>query len=86
MPCGGTYTTVKLYGNNKETPIKSLSIGYEECPPIFDITQLKDGNYSINMMACSLGGEVKITNIFEAKFTLVHKNLKQQLVEQNAIR
>ena len=65
MPCGGTYTTVKLYRSNKENPIKSLSIGFEECPPIFDITQLKDGNYSINMMACSLGGEVKFTIITE---------------------
>ena len=58
MPCGGTYTTVKLYGDNKEMPLHSLSIGYEECPPTFNITKLIDGDYSIYMMACNLGGEI----------------------------
>jgi len=58
MPCGGTYTTVKLYGDNKEIPLQSLSIGYEECPPTLNITKLVDGDYSIYMMACNLGGEI----------------------------
>ena len=61
MPCGGTFTTVKLFENNKEAPLRSLSIGYEDCPPTFDLTELKDGNYLIYMTACNLGGPVYIT-------------------------
>jgi len=58
MPCGGTATTVKLFKEGSDKPIRTTSIGANECPPTFDLTGLPDGTYSAYMIACGLGGEV----------------------------
>lgn len=57
MPCGGTFTSVTL--SSKGKTIKSLSIGHDECPPTFDLTDLPDGEYGAYMLACGLGGGIK---------------------------
>ncbi len=55
MPCGGTETTISISGQafNKE-----LHLNNDNCPPYLDLTNLADGKYSANMIACGLGGTV----------------------------
>jgi hypothetical protein len=64
MPCGGTATTVTLSkqtGIPKENEaIQKCEISYSDCPPIFDLTNLKDGKYFAYMLACGLGGQIEI--------------------------
>jgi hypothetical protein len=60
MPCGGTATTVTLTSTGQTNPIQKTSIGHSECPPIFDLTQLTEGKYFANMLACGLGGQIEI--------------------------
>lgn len=59
MPCGGTGTTVQLFVDGSEEPIRTTGVYYDDCPPTFDLTGLADGMYSAYMTACGLGGEVK---------------------------
>ncbi len=59
MPCGGTFTTVNLTRAGQKEPIKTLSIGHEDCPPTFDLTGMTDGEYGVYMLACGLGGPIK---------------------------
>lgn len=65
MPCGGTATTVKLFQDGSDKPIRTTSISYNECPPTFDLTGLPDGTYSAYMTACGLGGGVNFKLITE---------------------
>ena len=58
MPCGGTVTTVFLTKEGKDTPLMSVGIDYDECPPTFDLTNLQDGKYVVYMLACGLGGSI----------------------------
>ncbi|HBH05798.1 MAG TPA: hypothetical protein DDX92_04255 [Flavobacteriales bacterium] len=64
MPCGGTFTTVTL-SEKQGIPegkdiIQKEEISNSECPPIFDLTNLKDGKYFAYMLACGLGGQIEI--------------------------
>lgn len=55
MPCGGTSTTILISGPNFN---KTLKLYHADCPPCLDLSNLKDGKYAANMMACGLGGTV----------------------------
>ena len=71
MPCGGTATTVTLseqQGIPKEKDvIQQEEISYAECPPVFKMTNLKDGKYFAYMLACGLGGQIEINLKTEKK-------------------
>ncbi len=58
MPCGGTYTTVKLSAGTSE--IQEISIDYKNCPPVFDLRNLPDGKYTAHMFGCGLGGKIEV--------------------------
>jgi hypothetical protein len=60
MPCGGTQTSVTLTSSNKNKPIQKLNITHTECPPMFELTNLLDGKYYLNMISCGLGGTVEM--------------------------
>jgi hypothetical protein len=64
MPCGGTATTVTLsekQGIPKGSDIIQTEVlSVLECPPIFVLTNLKDGKYYAYMLACGLGGQIEI--------------------------
>lgn len=55
MPCGGTETAITITGQNFN---KELHLYSDKCPPILDLSNLRDGKYSANMRACGLGGTV----------------------------
>ncbi len=64
MPCGGTATSVTL-SEQQGIPkgnkiIQKEEISHSECPPIFELTNLKDGKYFAYMLACGLGGQIEI--------------------------
>jgi hypothetical protein len=63
MPCGGTQTSVTLFFSNQNKPIQKLNITHEGCPPMFELTNLEDGKYFLNMISCRLGGTVEINII-----------------------
>jgi len=67
MPCGGTLTTVHLTKVGQEEPIMSLNISHEDCPPTFDLTGLEDGQYGAYMLACGLGGPIKLILITKSE-------------------
>lgn len=56
MPCGGSFTSLTISGVNFN---KKIHLDYSNCPPILELTNLKNGQYSANMIACGLGGTVK---------------------------
>lgn len=64
LPCGGISTTV--YFSEKEGIPSETDVIYKsqvsssECPPIFDLTELKDGKYFAYMLSCNLGGQIEI--------------------------
>ena len=64
LPYGGTATTVTLskqQGINKGNEIIQKSeISHSECPPVFELTNLKDGKYYAYMLSCGLGGQIEI--------------------------
>ena len=64
VPCGGTLTTVTLSKQKgivkEDKVIQKIEINHNECPPIFDLTNLSDGKYFTYMLACSLGGQIEI--------------------------
>jgi hypothetical protein len=60
LPCGGTFTSVTLSGDGLAKSEK-IEIGYAQCPPVFDLSRLKDGNYSAYMLACGLGGGIRFS-------------------------
>ena len=59
LPCGGTETEVTLTKNGENNPKKKIKITNSKCPPYFELTELKDGKYFANMIACSLGGKIE---------------------------
>ena len=64
LPCGGTSTTVYLSEEqgipNKTDVIQKNQITAYECPPVFELTELKDGKYYAYMLSCGLGGQIEI--------------------------
>lgn len=58
VPCGGTITEVTLSRAGELEPIQHLHLTVDKCPPVFDLSALPDGNYSLYMLACGLGGGV----------------------------
>jgi hypothetical protein len=56
MPCGGTVTDVFLFRGAEVCLEGRWNV--ENCPPMFDLTELGDGKYSVSMIACGLGGGV----------------------------
>ncbi len=64
MPCGGTFTTVTL-SEKQGIPtgndiIQKEEVSHLDCPPVFDLTNLKDGKYYAYMLAFGLGGQIEI--------------------------
>ena len=68
MPCGGTFSTVYLR-HSSALLVQEKSVKAAECPPFFDVTDLKDGDFSISMMSCGLGGafNIKLKSSFTKK-------------------
>ena len=58
MPCGGTETKVIVSSSDKTFSQEQHLFGVS-CPPYLDLTNLKDGKYFAQMMACGLGGQVE---------------------------
>ena len=58
MPCGGTETSVTVSSADK-TFSQQQHLFHDKCPPYLPLTNLKDGKYFANMMACGLGGSVE---------------------------
>lgn len=59
VPCGGTFTTVRLHDENGKT-LKELNIDHSQCPPVLDLTGLPDGKYYASMVSSGLGGKIEI--------------------------
>ena len=59
VPCGGTETEITLTKNGESNPTKKIKIANSKCPPFFELTELKDGKYFANMIACGLGGKIE---------------------------
>jgi hypothetical protein len=71
MPCGRNTTSVTL-SERQRIPkgndiIQKEEISHSECPPIFELTNLKDGKYFAYMLACGLGGQIEINLKTEKK-------------------
>ena len=60
MPCGGTQTDITFTASGQKSPIKQVSLGFPDCPPIFELTKVPDGKYFAYMLACGLGGQIEI--------------------------
>lgn len=60
MPCGGTSTTVELFAADEKKPIQATRVSSSECPPVLNLTTLKNGKYQANMRACGLGGQIQL--------------------------
>jgi hypothetical protein len=67
MPCSGTSTSITLTESGQNCPIQKTSVGYSECPPIFDLTKMTDGKYFAYMLGCGLGGKIEINIRTEKK-------------------
>ncbi len=59
LPCGGTETEVTLNKSGENKPIMKTKIENSKCPPYFELTELEDGKYFANMIACGLGGTIE---------------------------
>ncbi len=59
MPCGGTFTDLTLTKSGEINPIKTVKIKNSKCPPYLELSELKDGKYFVNMIACNLGGKIE---------------------------
>ncbi|HAS39545.1 MAG TPA: hypothetical protein DCS93_03660 [Microscillaceae bacterium] len=65
LPCGGTLTTATLSAQpglpTKATQvIQKIEVSSAKCPPVFELTHLKDGKYFVYLMGCGLGGPMEI--------------------------
>ncbi len=58
MPCGGTETKV-IVSSSDNTFSQQQHLFSVGCPPFLALTDLKDGKYFAQMMACGLGGRVE---------------------------
>lgn len=60
MPCGGTETQVTI-NEQQHSFYQEIHLSAGECPPVLELSNLPDGSYTANMVACGLGGTVKFT-------------------------
>jgi len=64
MPCGGAATTVTLSQQpgipKANETIQKCALSHSQCPPFFDLTNLKDGKYFAYMLADGLGGQIEM--------------------------
>jgi hypothetical protein len=60
MPCGGTETEISVSGIDHSFNQK-LHLFHDRCPPCIELTNMRDGKYSANMVACGLGGQVNFS-------------------------
>lgn len=60
MPCGGTQTSITVSGIDNSFS-KKMNLVHADCPPWIELTNLPDGKYAANMLACGLGGGVSFT-------------------------
>lgn len=58
MPCGGTESSITVSSSDK-TFSQEQYLFHDNCPPFLALTDLKDGKYFANMIACGLGGQVE---------------------------
>ncbi len=70
MPCGGTETKVTVSSSDIFFSLKQ-HLFHDKCPPLLELTNLKDGKYFAQMIACGLGGQVE--------FDLTTKKWKENL-------
>jgi len=67
MPCGGTQTHITFTKSGQKSPVKEVSLGFPDCPPVFELTNVLDGKYFAYMLACGLGGQIEINIRTEKK-------------------
>ena len=60
LPCGGTQSTVYLYGGTGDQPLKMDNTFGCDVLPTLDLTNLADGGYAVRMLSCGLGGSFGI--------------------------
>lgn len=58
MPCGGTETSVNISSSDNFFS-QQQHLFHDKCPPFLALTDLKDGKYLANMLACGLGGSIE---------------------------
>jgi hypothetical protein len=56
MPCGGTQTHIEIRETKNSNLVRSILDN--SCPPILDLSELQNGQYSASMIACGLGGSI----------------------------
>jgi hypothetical protein len=59
LPCGGSETAVSLFKG--EEILLDGTWWYNDCPPMFDLISLGDGDYFVSMYACAMGGGIRFT-------------------------
>lgn len=59
VPCGGTYTTVKL-SDGKGKRVKEINADYSKCPATLYVTGVPDGKYNLNVMSAGLNGKIEL--------------------------
>ena len=59
VPCGGTYTSVKLTDANGKR-VREINAKYGECPAMLDLSTLPDGKYFATMVSAGLNGKIEI--------------------------
>ena len=59
VPCGGTYTSVKLTDANGKR-IREINAKYGECPPMLDLSTVPDGKYYVTIVSAALNGKIEI--------------------------
>ena len=60
FPCGGTQSTVFLYGGPGDQPLKKDNRLGCDVLPTLDLTDLADGSYGVRMLSCGSGGSFTI--------------------------
>ena len=59
MPCGGTYTSIKLTDANGKR-VREINAKYGECPVMLDISTVPDGKYFVSIISAALNGKIEI--------------------------
>ncbi len=63
LPCGGIFSTYILSEQqgvpNASQIIQQVEVAHSDCPPVFELTNLKDGRYYATIISCGLGGQIE---------------------------